>query len=431
MTARRRFLFAITDGGGTVPPDSSVIRALVARGHQVRVLADRVLAPDVEAAGGEHVAWRTAPQRSSLDPEDMVFRDWDAKTPLQAFAAARDGMMTGPAARFAADVREELRRWPADVVVANLFLIGAQVGAEAEGVTVAVLAPNVMSLPGWGAPPLGPGLPPARGPLGRARDALLGRVVSRTFDRGLPPLNEARRENGLPPLDHVLETYERADRLLVMTSRAFEYECFAPPANVRVTGPRLDDPAWAGDWSPPPGEGPLVLVSMSSTYMAHAEALQRSVSALGELPVRGVVTTGPAIPVEEIEAPANVTVLERAPHSAILREAAAVVSHGGHGTVLKSLAAGVPLVVVPLGRDQLDNAQRVVHHGAGLRVKPSAAPSKVAAALRRVLDEPGFAASASRLAAAVAAELREDRAVAELELLAGASSSEHEPSATA
>ena len=47
MTTPKRYLFAIIDGGGTVPADTSVIRAMVDRGHDVRVLADRVLAPDI------------------------------------------------------------------------------------------------------------------------------------------------------------------------------------------------------------------------------------------------------------------------------------------------------------------------------------------------------------------------------------------------
>ena len=68
--------------------------------------------------------------------------------------------------------------------------------------------------------------------------------------------------------------------------------------------------------------------------------------------------------------------MERAPHSEVLRHASAVVTHAGHGTVLKALAAGVPVVAIPLGRDQLDNAARVAHHGAGLRLKPKARPRR-------------------------------------------------------
>jgi MGT family glycosyltransferase len=160
-----------------------------------------------------------------------------------------------------------------------------------------------------------------------------------------------------------------------------------------------------------------VLVGMSSTYMDHADVLQRAATALGSLPVRGLVTTGPSIPVDAIDAPANVTVVERAPHRDVLRRAAAVVTHAGHGTVIKSLAAGVPVVAMPLGRDQLDNAARVVHHGAGLRLKPKASTEAIATAVRRVIDEPAFRANAQRLAEAIAVETADDRAADELEAL--------------
>src|SRR5215208_2036200 len=294
MSSPKRYLFAIVDGGGTVPVDTSVIRALVDRGHDVRVLADRVLAPDLESTGAEHVPWNRAPQRENLDPQSVIIRDWDAKTPFEAFGRARDGVLVGPAGLFAADVRAELRRRPADLVVGNFFVFGAQIAAEAEGLPFAFLVSNLLSFPESGTPPLGPGLKPARGPLGRARDRAINRVMARLFDKGLEQLNEVRRANGLEPAGSVLENFARADRLLLMTSSAFEYEQFAPPPNVRIVGPRLDDPAWAGDWTPPAGDDPLVLVGMSSTFMDHADVLQRVTTALGELPVRGLVTTGPA-----------------------------------------------------------------------------------------------------------------------------------------
>lgn len=429
MTTPRRFLFAITDGGGNVPPDTSVARALVQRGHDVRILADRVLEPDVRATGAEHVAWDTAPQRPDLQPESVLFRDWEARTPLGAFASARDGLMTGPAARFAADVRAELRRRPADVVASSFFLFGAQTAAEAEGVPVAMLVANVAAFPGWGIPPMGSGMPEARGPLGRLRDAAGGRATSWLFDRGLEDLNAARRANGLAPVDHVLDGYARADRVLVLTSRAFDYPSFSPPPNVRVTGPRLDDPAWAGEWAPPAGDEPLVLVSLSLTFMDQADVLRRIAQALGDLPVRGLVTTGPSIAPEQIAAPPNVTVVERAPHSQVLPHVAAVVSHGGHGTVIKTLAAGVPLVVMPFGRDQPDNAARVVHHGAGVRLRPSARAGAITRAVRRLLEDPSYAAGARGLAGAIARDVEVDRAADELEALAGTRAAAREPAA--
>jgi MGT family glycosyltransferase len=418
MTTPKRFLFAITDAGGSVPPDTSVIRALVEQGHDVRVLADRVLGPDIAPTGAVHVPWTTAPQRRNLEPTSMIIQDWDAKTPQQAFVRVLEGVMTGPAARFAADTRAELQREAADVVVANIFLFGALVAAEAEGVRTAVLIPNLFALPGSGIPPIGPGLRPMRGPLGRARDAALGRMTLRLFDRGLDDLNAVRRANGLAPLAHVLDQFTEADRILLLTSRAFEFPQYAPPSSLRFCGPRLDDPAWAGDWTPPPGDEPLVLVGLSSTFMDHADVLRRIVEGLGTLPVRGLVTTGPALDPEAVDGPANVQVVRSAPHSEVLKHAAAVVTHAGHGTVIKTLAAGVPQVCLPLGRDQLDNAARVAFHGAGLRLKPKADPRAIAAAVKRVIDEPAFAQNARRLAEAIADDLREDRAVAELEELA-------------
>jgi UDP:flavonoid glycosyltransferase YjiC (YdhE family) len=115
--------------------------------------------------------------------------------------------------------------------------------------------------------------------------------------------------------------------------------------------------------------------------------------------------------------------VERAPHSEVLRHASAVVTHAGHGTVIKALAAGVPVVALPLGRDQLDNAARVAHHGVGLRLKPQTRPEAIAKAVRRVLEEPSFSAAAERMAAAIAAETADDQAAAELEALASLDSS--------
>jgi UDP:flavonoid glycosyltransferase YjiC (YdhE family) len=145
--------------------------------------------------------------------------------------------------------------------------------------------------------------------------------------------------------------------------------------------------------------------------------LRRIAAALGELPVRAVVTTGNAIDPADVPAPANVQVVRSAPHSAILPHAAAVVTHGGHGTVVKALAAGVPLLVLPMGRDQLDNAARVVAQGAGLQLKPGAGSAAIAAGVRRLLDEPAHREAAGRLGALLREDARRDDAVRELEEL--------------
>ena len=418
MTSKR-FLFAMWEGGGTGPPELSLVSALLARGHDVRVIGDPVLEPEVRATGARFVPWTTAPHRTERTPETDLIKDWEAKSPLQAFARMRDGLMAGPADRFAADVRAELDREPADAVAASFALLGAQVGAEGAGVPYAVLVANVLPLPGWGVSPFGPGFAPARGRLGSARDAAIGAMSRRLWNRGLPALNAARRASGLGDVDDLLDYLGGGPRLLILTSRAFEYEQFSPPPNVKVVGPRLADPMWAEPWSPPRGDAPLVLAGLSTTFQDQAGAIQRIATALGTLPVRGVVTTGPQVAPAAIAAPANVTVIRSAPHSEVLRHASALVTHAGHGTVIKGLAAGVPVVALPMGRDQDENAARLVHAGAGLRLKPKASPGKIAGAVRRVLDEPSFTDAARRIAHVIAQETAHDLAADELEALAG------------
>jgi hypothetical protein len=96
------------------------------------------------------------------------------------------------------------------------------------------------------------------------------------------------------------------------------------------------------------------------------------------------------------------------------RPAAAVTAFSTR-TVLKALAARVPLVVAPLGRDQPDIAARVVHAGAGLRVRKDASTAALQAAIGRVLDDDRYRAGARRMAAVLAAERDDGLAVDELE----------------
>jgi len=134
------------------------------------------------------------------------------------------------------------------------------------------------------------------------------------------------------------------------------------------------------------------------------------------MPVRGLVTLGD-IRGLTATAPPNVTVVGSAPHSAVLPNSSAVVCHGGHGTVMKALAYGLPLVVMPFGRDQMDNGARIEVAGAGIVLSPSSGPGRIADAIRRVLEEPRFRSGAERMAEIIARDVRADRAVSEMEAL--------------
>jgi UDP:flavonoid glycosyltransferase YjiC (YdhE family) len=131
--------------------------------------------------------------------------------------------------------------------------------------------------------------------------------------------------------------------------------------------------------------------------------------------VRGLLTTGPAVPPDAIRAPANVTVVATAPHAAVLRHASVVVTHGGHGTVVKTLAAGLPLVILHHGRDQADNAARVTARGAGLSVPRRSSSRRIARAIAVVLSTASYRERAARLGEQVMADASSSTLLDELE----------------
>ena len=201
------------------------------------------------------------------------------------------------------------------------------------------------------------------------------------------------------------------------TARAFDFPADLPDL-AHYVGPVTDDPEWALSSSiTPPSDQPrrqtqeqqtlpLVVVGIFGTYVVNQEQILRRVAAaLARLPVRGLICTGPTIDPKSITGSERVEVVRAAPHSQVFPTAAVVVTHGGHGTITKALMADKPVLCMPQFRDQKDNAVRMTMRGAGLAIKPSAPPATIAAALRRLLDEPTFADAAARLGQQMRAEV--------------------------
>src|SRR5262249_37802554 len=225
----------------------------------------------------------------------------------------------------------------------------------------------------------------------------------------------------LPPLDHTFDQPARADRMLVLSPEAFDFPGPPLPANVAYVGAQLDDPAWAEPWNSPwrSDDGrPLVLVGFSSTFQNQLALLQRVAQAFVGLPVRGLITAGPALAGQTVQAPDNVAVVASAPHAEVMPHASVVVTHCGHGTVLKALSHGVPLLCLPMGRDQVDNAARVVWHGAGIRLKRSAITAAIKSALQQLVSNSGYRDAARALAKRIGKENSRDCAIEEMERLA-------------
>jgi MGT family glycosyltransferase len=399
-----RFLLAVIDAGGTVPPALSLAAELVHRGHQVRVLADPTIEKSALSAGCAFSPWDEAPHFSSRAEQTALIAALEGGNPYRAFRAAKGYAGKAMTSRFARDVIATVREFPVDAILAD-GLPGILIGAQATGRPTAALVAQTYVRPTPGLPLLGTGWSPGHSFLGKARDKLAPRMASWLLSPTLPRLNAVVERYEQLPLDDVFELFDRCSRVLVMTSPSFDFSAPQLPENVVYVGPQLDDPDWAAEtkWKRH-GSEPLVLVATSSIYQDQVDLLRRIAQALSQLPVRAVLTAGSAVDPEEIQAGPNVQVLQAAPHAQVLREASVVVTHAGHGTVLKSLAAGVPLVCMPMGRDQKDNTVRVLRLGAGVRLSKESTPAQIAAAISEVLERPQYVDAARRFADVLAWE---------------------------
>jgi MGT family glycosyltransferase len=391
--------FLLVSGGspGHVGPMLAAAWQLRSRGHGVRFIAREDARAAVEAAGYGFVTWQRTP---SFTP---IAREGNGD-----LHKAYDHLLFGPSAARAADTRDEIDREPTDAVLVDIIVIGAALAAEAASLPLALLSPTISLRPLSGVPALQSGLRPPRSPEEHAKVEAANSRFAAVLNGWLPMLNGARACMGLAPFDHMLDLFDRPARHLIAISAAFDFPADDLPGNLRYIGPMLDNGDWAEPWTVPwPRESgrPRALVSFSTTDQSQTDALQRTVNAIARIEMDGVATTGPALDPAKLQAPKNVTLLPSAPHDAVMREVSLVVTHGGHGTVSRALWHGLPLLVMPMGRDQDDIALRVEFHGAGLILPPTASETDIAAALNRLINEPHFRAAAQRLGAAIAGEI--------------------------
>ncbi len=422
MSARKlNILFTTWDGGGNIPPAAEAVTRLVARGHAVRVIADETVRGVIERTGASFTPWREAPHRPDADPDNDPLKDWLVEGPMGSIERVRDVLMTGGALAFARDTAAELDRGDYDLVVSSEMLLGCMLAAEARGVTLALLMANVSMLPIPGIPPMGPGLTPAVTDAERILHAEITEGARAMFNAGLPALNAARAAFGLHPLADMMDQMRIAARKMIATSAAFDYPAAELPDGLAYIGPMAGTPVTEAGWTSPfdPQDvRPLILVSFSTTYQAQQAPIANVIDAIGRTSARGLVTLGPAISADAFDdVPANIRLVAHAPHDAVMREAALVITHGGHGTVIRALTHGAPLICLPMGRDQNDNAARVDWHGAGIRLDAAAAPDAIEAAIRRVFAEPGFRAQARRLRDSLVRDIAASPFVAEIEEL--------------
>lgn len=387
-----RVIFTSSAGYGHLHPKVPLARALAGAGHDVAFaiperFCDRVrdagftafpVGPDGSALA-ELVAGTGVPTGGGVVHEDH-FR----------FAFTRILEVAVPAVM--ADLMPLVERWVPTLLVHDTSDWAAPLVAAATG-TVAVNQ-------GWG--PLFP-----TGELAAAGEA----VAAFWDDRGLERRPLGGMFDGLyldlcPPSLQVPHATE-----VVRTRKPLR-----PIPFDAVGGEGL--PAWVDELD----DRPLVYVTLGTWFNLEIGVFATVLQALRHEPLNVVVTVGHANdPASFGPQPGNVRIEGYIPMSLLLPRCHAVVAHGGAGSMLAALSRGIPMLLLPQGADQFNNADRCVAAGAGRRLLPAElGTGAVRAEMRALLGDPGYGRAAGAIAEEIGAMPSPDEVAAVLERLATA-----------
>jgi UDP:flavonoid glycosyltransferase YjiC (YdhE family) len=399
-----RVLVAAMPFAGHALPMAAVAAELVRRGHEVLAYTGAKHASRFTDAGAGWLPWRQAADCDEADLSATFPQVSDGRGP-RAVAANLEHVFlrtgTGQA-------RDLLAAGPFDVLVSDQLAIGSALVAERTGTPWATVAITPLGMPSRDLPPIGLALLPGRGPLGRARDAALRRGIQLGLGRRLDRVTvEVRRSLDLPPAPaSMMAAFYSPQLVLASGVPELDYPRTDLPAQVHFVG-QLAPPAAghaAPDWWPELLDDgrPLVHVTQGTYDITPADLLLPALDGLAGADVVVAAATGGAeLPAARI--PANARQAGFLPYDQLLPRASVVVTNGGWGGVLATLAAGVPLVVAGGTLDKPEIARRVAWSGAGIDLRTGRpSPEKVRAAVERVLAGPSFTARARDIAASLA-----------------------------
>lgn len=338
-----KVLFAIVDGGGNIPPQLSVARALQARGVMVHVIGHRGIRDRVEAAG---LSFEPFTDGRHFDP--TIRRSLAAiMTSFTRVAADR---------RLGQCVKETALRHGVDAVIVDMILVAGISEIVDSGIpTIVFVHCFYRAVQDMAASPVGWGLR-MRGtdPLAAERHGLL-QIVSTRSD--LDPMR------GHPSVCHAGVVWQGA-----------------PECAVQAALPRI-------------------LVSLSTcAFAGQRRMLQNILDAIAPLPVQATVTVGPGIDGAGLRVPQNASMHDWLDHDEVLSTASLVVGHGGHSTAMRALSFGVPQVVMPANPmiDQKGVGAALERVGAGILLRKHAGPKRIQAAIESILNDPSYRDAADR-----------------------------------
>ena len=403
---------------GDILPFIRLGMALKARGHGVTVITNSLYEPLARHAGLAFVEW--------ISPEAMqaAANGPDLWHPTRGFLLAI--RTVGPWHRQLLERIKACHVPGHTVVVAGSYALGARIAHDHLGVPLATLLLQPAFLRSVHRSPVLPGMPtPDWAPRAWKRlvyflnDALvLDRVAA-------PAVNALRAEVGLPAVRSVLgKWWHSPQRVIGLFPDWFAEPQPDWPAQVRLTGFPLYD--GLGQELVPAGldeflaEGEPPIVFTPGTMMRHPrQFFAEAVDACGRLGRRGLLLTRFR---DQLPArlPPGVCHFDYIPLSQVLPRSAALVSHGGIGTLSQALAAGIPQLVMPLGFDQFDNAARLERLGVAATLIPRRfrGPA-VAHEVARLLTSPAVARACQAVAARLHKDEWEDATCQAVEELAG------------
>ncbi len=369
-----RVLCATTANDGHFGPLLPFARALAGARHEVRVAAPASYAGAVERAGFAHEPFADAP------PE--LIGPVMARLPTMAFEEADDLVIREVFGRIDAQAAlpsliATIDRWRPGLVVRESAELASLAASERAGV------PHVHVCIG------------------------MHEVVSRFAEAIADPLEELGRMAGL--VDGRLQAALTSETILSLVPEVLDRasgEAAGGDGFLRFNEPSLPVSDYSlPEWGDP--EAPLVYAtfgSVTGSLPPFAHVFREALEALADVEARVLLTVGRKLDPDDLRPwPSNARVEQWCPQDAVLEQAAAVLGHGGFGTTMGALAAGIPQVVVPLfSFDQIVNAEHVAAVGAGLTVgRGPTSVATAAAEVPRLLEDPSYAAAARRIATAL------------------------------
>ncbi len=279
-----------------------------------------------------------------------------------------------------------------DAVVADYTFFAASLAAELAGKPYVAFYHSGLPFPVPGAPPFGSDLPfgaPKDERFYRAQEALEGLGV--LVDARLA---DARRTVGLPPIAPRLLERPYGDMNILATHPVIEMD--RPPLGETThwVGPCLGGRRGLGDFPAAllKPDATRVFVSMGTVFNRDADTFLAILRALDKPGYRVIVSAGASFSrLQSSSLGAHIHLFRRVPQLDVLDGVDLVISHGGNNTVNETLAAGRPLVVIPVGGEQQANARRVEAIGAGIAITRLPLTSAVVrAAVQRILADPSY-----------------------------------------